>query len=196
MSERVIHVDPLTMCKIGFQCCWSAINHVSSAHSFILMVPFDSDDLKGIVYIWVGKKADHKEAQIAEEIAYMMYKVHFLCYTVVCFNLILLHCYICNHFYTVTFFMLWAFVTSGPLLPSYWMTFVSLWAEWHCNICYITIFTYYFYLVIQWPLKHWHLLIFLFCYLVSLWPLIHCDICYTVIFVTLWLLSHCDIFTL
>ena len=43
--------------------------------SFILMVPFDSDELKGIVYVWVGKRADHKEAQIAEEIAYMMYKV-------------------------------------------------------------------------------------------------------------------------
>ncbi|KAI8796832.1 protein flightless-1 [Biomphalaria glabrata] len=41
---------------------------------FILMVPFDSDDLKGIVYVWVGKKADHKEAQLTEEIAYMMYK--------------------------------------------------------------------------------------------------------------------------
>ncbi|GFS01023.1 protein flightless-1 homolog [Elysia marginata] len=41
---------------------------------FILMVPFDSDELKGIVYVWVGKRADHKEAQIAEEIAYMMYK--------------------------------------------------------------------------------------------------------------------------
>lgn len=39
------------------------------------MVPFDSDDLKGIVYVWVGKKADHKEAQLTEEIAYMMYKV-------------------------------------------------------------------------------------------------------------------------
>jgi hypothetical protein len=38
------------------------------------MVPFDSSDLKGIVYIWVGKKADHKEAEIAEEIAYSMYK--------------------------------------------------------------------------------------------------------------------------
>ena len=42
---------------------------------FILMVPFDSDDLKGIVYVWVGKRADHKEARIAEEIAYVMYKV-------------------------------------------------------------------------------------------------------------------------
>jgi len=41
---------------------------------FILMVPFDSDDLKGIVYVWVGKRADHKEAKIAEEIAYVMYK--------------------------------------------------------------------------------------------------------------------------
>ncbi|XP_059178446.1 protein flightless-1 homolog [Physella acuta] len=44
---------------------------------FILMVPFDSDELKGIVYVWVGKKADHKEAKIAEEIAYSMYKEDF-----------------------------------------------------------------------------------------------------------------------
>lgn len=43
------------------------------------MVPFDSDDLKGIVYVWVGKKADHKEAQIAEEIAYSMYTVRENC---------------------------------------------------------------------------------------------------------------------
>lgn len=41
------------------------------------MVPFDSDDLRGIVYVWVGKKADHMDAQIAEEIAYRMYKVYY-----------------------------------------------------------------------------------------------------------------------
>ena len=46
-----------------------------SVCSYILMVPFDSEDLKGIVYVWVGSKADHSEAQIAEEIAYKMYKV-------------------------------------------------------------------------------------------------------------------------
>ena len=40
-----------------------------------MMVPFDSEDLKGIVYVWVGSKADHTEAQIAEDIAYKMYKV-------------------------------------------------------------------------------------------------------------------------
>ena len=46
-----------------------------SVCSYILMVPFDSEELKGIVYVWVGSKADHSEAQIAEEIAYKMYKV-------------------------------------------------------------------------------------------------------------------------
>ena len=54
--------------------CYMYIKHVSVC-SYILMVPFDSEDLKGIVYVWVGSKADHSEAQIAEEIAYKMYKV-------------------------------------------------------------------------------------------------------------------------
>ncbi|KAK7111739.1 protein flightless-1 homolog [Littorina saxatilis] len=47
---------------------------LNSCFTYILMVPFDSDDLKGICYVWVGSKADHSEAQIAEEIAYRMYK--------------------------------------------------------------------------------------------------------------------------
>ena len=44
------------------------------------MVPFDSEDLKGVVYVWVGNKADHKEAKLAEEIAYLMYKVRVVVY--------------------------------------------------------------------------------------------------------------------
>ncbi|XP_076458808.1 protein flightless-1 homolog isoform X1 [Babylonia areolata] len=47
---------------------------LNSCFNYILMVPFDSEDLKGIVYVWVGSKADHAEAQIAEDIAYTMYK--------------------------------------------------------------------------------------------------------------------------
>lgn len=39
------------------------------------MVPFDSQDLKGVVYVWIGSKADHEEATLAEKIAYMMYAV-------------------------------------------------------------------------------------------------------------------------
>ncbi|ESO93458.1 hypothetical protein LOTGIDRAFT_145300, partial [Lottia gigantea] len=47
---------------------------LNSCNCFILMVPFDSEDLKGIVYVWVGSKADHDDAKISEDIAYMMYK--------------------------------------------------------------------------------------------------------------------------
>jgi hypothetical protein len=39
------------------------------------MVPFDSQDLKGVVYVWIGSKAEHEEATLAEKIAYMMYAV-------------------------------------------------------------------------------------------------------------------------
>lgn len=39
------------------------------------MVPFDSEDLKGVVYVWIGGKAEHEEATLAEKIAYMMYAV-------------------------------------------------------------------------------------------------------------------------
>ena len=38
------------------------------------MVPFDSEDLRGVVYVWIGNKAEHEEAEIAEKIAYKMYK--------------------------------------------------------------------------------------------------------------------------
>ncbi|KAK6187545.1 hypothetical protein SNE40_005543 [Patella caerulea] len=47
---------------------------LNSCGVYILMVPFDSQDLKGIVYVWVGSKADHADAVIGEEIAYLMYK--------------------------------------------------------------------------------------------------------------------------
>ena len=43
--------------------------------SYILMVPIDSEDLQGVVYVWVGSKADHDDATLTEEVAYMMYKV-------------------------------------------------------------------------------------------------------------------------
>ena len=39
------------------------------------MVPIDSEDLQGVVYVWVGSKADHDDATLTEEVAYMMYKV-------------------------------------------------------------------------------------------------------------------------
>lgn len=43
--------------------------------SYILHVPFDTADLQGIVYVWIGRKAEHSEATIAEEIAYDIYGV-------------------------------------------------------------------------------------------------------------------------
>ncbi|KAH3871910.1 hypothetical protein DPMN_035125 [Dreissena polymorpha] len=39
------------------------------------MVPFDTEDLNGVVYVWCGSKANHEDASLAEQIAYAMYKV-------------------------------------------------------------------------------------------------------------------------
>lgn len=50
--------------------------------SYILMVPFDSQDLKGIVYVWIGGLAEHEDAVVAEKIAYKMYQVSFPAYKV------------------------------------------------------------------------------------------------------------------
>ncbi len=36
-------------------------------------MPFDKEDRSGIVYVWVGSKADPEEARITEEIAREMY---------------------------------------------------------------------------------------------------------------------------
>lgn len=44
--------------------------------SYILMVPFDSQDLKGVVYVWIGGLAEHEDAVVAEKIAYKMYQVN------------------------------------------------------------------------------------------------------------------------
>jgi hypothetical protein len=38
-----------------------------------LKVPFDKEDRSGIVYVWVGNRADPEEARITEEIAREMY---------------------------------------------------------------------------------------------------------------------------
>lgn len=43
------------------------------AFSYILKVPFDKEDRSGIVYVWVGTRADPEEARITEEIAREMY---------------------------------------------------------------------------------------------------------------------------
>ena len=39
------------------------------------MVPFDTQDLNGVVYVWVGSKADHDDATLTEELAYVIFKV-------------------------------------------------------------------------------------------------------------------------
>ncbi len=36
-------------------------------------MPFDKEDRSGIVYVWVGNRADPEEARITEEIAREMY---------------------------------------------------------------------------------------------------------------------------
>jgi hypothetical protein len=46
--------------------------------SHILMVPFDSQDNRGIVYVWIGDKVNPEEARLAEEIADDMFGVGFL----------------------------------------------------------------------------------------------------------------------
>ena len=41
-------------------------------------MPFDSEDSQGIVYVWIGKRANAEEARLAEEIADDMYGVSWL----------------------------------------------------------------------------------------------------------------------
>jgi hypothetical protein len=48
---------------------------LNSEFCYILRVPFDSEEESGIVYVWVGSKADSEEARLAEEIADDMYGV-------------------------------------------------------------------------------------------------------------------------
>ena len=45
------------------------------ACSYILKVPFDLEDNNGIVYVWIGKRADADEARLTEEIADDMFGV-------------------------------------------------------------------------------------------------------------------------
>jgi len=46
---------------------------LNSCFCYILKVPFDPEDKRGIVYVWIGSKADPEEAVVAEEIAYNLY---------------------------------------------------------------------------------------------------------------------------
>lgn len=46
---------------------------LNSAFCYILNVPFNSDDETGIVYVWIGSKADGEEARLVEEIAEEMF---------------------------------------------------------------------------------------------------------------------------
>lgn len=42
-------------------------------HSYILKVPFDHEESSGIVYLWIGSKADVEDIKLAEEIANEMF---------------------------------------------------------------------------------------------------------------------------
>ena len=44
-------------------------------YSYILKVPFDSQDNQGIVYVWIGNRANPEEARLSEDIAEDMYGV-------------------------------------------------------------------------------------------------------------------------
>merc|ERR1719150_1064230 len=46
---------------------------LNSCFCYILKVPFDAEDKRGIVYVWIGSKADPEETTVAEEIAYSLY---------------------------------------------------------------------------------------------------------------------------
>jgi len=47
--------------------------NLNSDFCYILKVPFDSEDNQGIVYAWIGKRANPNEARLIEEIAEEMY---------------------------------------------------------------------------------------------------------------------------
>jgi hypothetical protein len=40
---------------------------------YILKVPFDNEESSGIVYVWIGSKADADEARLVQEIAEEMF---------------------------------------------------------------------------------------------------------------------------
>ncbi|XP_013412224.1 protein flightless-1 homolog isoform X3 [Lingula anatina] len=44
-------------------------SNLNSSFCFLLKVPFDNDDMQGIMYVWIGRKSDPEEAKLAEEIA-------------------------------------------------------------------------------------------------------------------------------
>ena len=48
---------------------------LNSEFNYILCVAFDGVEESGIVYVWVGYKADPEEARLAEEIADDIYGV-------------------------------------------------------------------------------------------------------------------------
>jgi hypothetical protein len=59
-----------------------------SEFCFIVVVPFENSDgnqmvAKGIVYVWIGNKANPDEARLAEEIAQFVYKVSFFSKSIV-----------------------------------------------------------------------------------------------------------------
>lgn len=46
---------------------------LNSAFTYILKVPFDNEESSGIVYVWIGSKADPDEARLVQEIAEEMF---------------------------------------------------------------------------------------------------------------------------
>ncbi|XP_022317949.2 protein flightless-1 homolog isoform X3 [Crassostrea virginica] len=66
--------SPIATRCVQIQPCASFLN---PRFCYILMVPFDSQDLKGVVYVWIGGLAEHEDAVVAEKIAYKMYQDNF-----------------------------------------------------------------------------------------------------------------------
>ncbi|CAH0380666.1 unnamed protein product [Bemisia tabaci] len=60
LCSRLIQIKPDAAC-------------LNSAFCYILKVPFDHEESSGIVYLWIGSKADVEDIKLAEEIANEMF---------------------------------------------------------------------------------------------------------------------------
>lgn len=52
-----------------------ALSKLVRRYSYILKVPFNSDNVSGIVYVWIGENSDPEDSKLAEEIANWLYDV-------------------------------------------------------------------------------------------------------------------------
>jgi len=73
VKQYFLRANGNLLCTRAIQVATPDATLLNSEFCFIVEVPFENEDCAGMVYVWIGSKADNEDGKLAEDIAADMY---------------------------------------------------------------------------------------------------------------------------